>query len=111
MERTYHNPKGTTNVEVIVEHGGAIPLEHIVDHSPTGMTWGYYGSGPHDLALSILADYFRVVKGLKRKNAIDKAGIYHHMFALDFVGHFKDGWEITATTIAAWLVDKPEGKE
>lgn len=111
MERTYHNPKGTIAIEVLVEHGGSIPLEHIVQHSPTGMTWGYYGSGPHDLALSILADYFQHVKNLKREEAIDRAGIYHHMFACDFVGGFKDGWEVAASAITAWLVDKPEGKE
>ena len=28
--------------------------KHIVRHSPTGMTWGYGGSGPADLALSLL---------------------------------------------------------
>jgi hypothetical protein len=32
------------------------PLRHIVRHSPTGMTWGYEGSGPADLALSLLVD-------------------------------------------------------
>jgi hypothetical protein len=33
------------------------PLHHIVYHSPTGMEWGYPGSGPTDLALSIIADF------------------------------------------------------
>jgi len=33
------------------------PLRHIVRHSPTGFEWGYLGSGPSDLAYSILADY------------------------------------------------------
>jgi hypothetical protein len=36
----------------------ADPLPHVPLHSPTGMTWGYEGSGPADLALSILADYY-----------------------------------------------------
>lgn len=30
------------------------PLEHVVRHSPTGMEYGYGGSGPADLALSAL---------------------------------------------------------
>jgi hypothetical protein len=34
------------------------PLRQVVYHSPTGMEWGYAGSGPADLALSILADFF-----------------------------------------------------
>src|SRR5512139_3403955 len=31
------------------------PLPHVVHHSPTGFNWGYGGSGPADLALSILS--------------------------------------------------------
>lgn len=27
------------------------------NHSPTGFSWGYGGSGPNQLALAILADY------------------------------------------------------
>ncbi len=30
------------------------PLTHVVRHSPTGIEWGYGGSGPCDLALSVL---------------------------------------------------------
>ena len=30
------------------------PLRHVVRHSPTGIEWGYGGSGPRDLALSVL---------------------------------------------------------
>lgn len=33
-------------------------LKHLVLHSPTGFGHGYGGSGPADLALSVLADYF-----------------------------------------------------
>lgn len=43
--------------QVTVERDGAeFPLRHIVRHSPTGMTWSYAGSGPADLALSLLVD-------------------------------------------------------
>ena len=31
------------------------PLPQVVHHSPSGFEWGYGGSGPADLALSILA--------------------------------------------------------
>lgn len=34
------------------------PRRDIHDHSPTGMMWGYHGSGPAQLALAILADHF-----------------------------------------------------
>lgn len=31
-------------------------VQHVVRHSPTGLNWGYGGSGPADCALSILTD-------------------------------------------------------
>lgn len=36
----------------------AYRLQHVMLHSPTGFETGYGGSGPADLALSILADHF-----------------------------------------------------
>jgi len=41
----------------VVRNGYPEPLRHIERHSPTGFEWGYGGSGPADLALSLLADY------------------------------------------------------
>lgn len=40
-------------------HDGRIPYQlfHVAAHSPTGFNCGYLGSGPADLALSILVDY------------------------------------------------------
>ena len=37
------------------------PLHHVRHHSPTGMEWGFGGSGPADLAHSILADALEVL--------------------------------------------------
>ncbi len=34
------------------------PLRHVGTASPTGFEYGYGGSGPADLAMSVLADYF-----------------------------------------------------
>lgn len=43
---------------VEVEHDGTRkPLVHRVLHSPTGFSWGYCGSGPADLARSLLWDF------------------------------------------------------
>nr|WP_139803447.1 DUF6166 domain-containing protein [Mycobacterium avium] len=41
---------------MVIEIDGDVigPLPHAVKHSPTGMTWGYCGSGPADLARSLL---------------------------------------------------------
>ena len=41
----------------VVRDGNPFLLRHVEMHSPTGFEWGYAGSGPADLALSILADY------------------------------------------------------
>lgn len=38
------------------ETDGPRLLRHVALHSPTGMEWGYGGSGPADCALSILVD-------------------------------------------------------
>jgi len=48
-------PDGTVKV-VRIRNGVQEPLRHLVHHSPTGMEWGYGGSGPADLARSIIAD-------------------------------------------------------
>jgi Family of unknown function (DUF6166) len=53
----------TRNREVIVcradgENYQLAPRFDLRNHSPTGFAWGYGGSGPAQLALAILADYF-----------------------------------------------------
>jgi hypothetical protein len=44
-----------TQVQVDWSDGTTTDLHHVVRHSPDGLEWGYMGSGPHDLALSLLA--------------------------------------------------------
>jgi hypothetical protein len=64
QQKTYYgfdDSKGA--VAVFVSSPGQqmrpLPLRcDIVNHSPTGFSWGYAGSGPAQLALAILADYF-----------------------------------------------------
>jgi hypothetical protein len=40
----------------VLEAGGSYPLPHHVRHSPTGINFGYGGSGPADAARSVLID-------------------------------------------------------
>lgn len=40
--------------------GKTVPLKHVGSHSPDGFNWGYEGSGPADLAHSILAHHLAV---------------------------------------------------
>ncbi|MBP7652565.1 hypothetical protein KA977_04030 [Candidatus Dependentiae bacterium] len=51
------------------------PVKHIKSHSPTGMNYGYCGSGPSDAALSIL-------KMLLKKKP---AAILYQQFKFDFI--------------------------
>jgi len=75
------------------------PLPHVVFHSPTGYEWGYGGSGPADLALSILTHYL----GDQRQ-----AELLHQEFKWDFIAQFpqEKGWVLTGAEIAAWLREK-----
>ena len=59
--KTYNGKRlGTGEVEVLVTVAGTptvkYTLRHLRLHS-SGFEWGYGGSGPSDLALSLLADY------------------------------------------------------
>ena len=74
------------------------PLEHVVRHSPTGLEWGYGGSGPSDLALSILTDY------LGDQTLADKV---YQRFKSDVVSQWPyEGWRMTGAEIAEWLRDQ-----
>lgn len=58
----YHGHSQDTDDTVeIVDEDGARPLYHAVDCSPTGLSWGYSGSGPTDLSRSLLLDRFGYV--------------------------------------------------
>jgi hypothetical protein len=55
--RGVRDDSGQTHVMVEFSDGSlATPLPHIVRHSPTGLEWGYGGSGPADLARSLIMD-------------------------------------------------------
>lgn len=71
-------------------------LEHRVCHSPTGLSWGYAGSGPADLARSILWDFL----------GNEPARWLYQAFKFAFVaGWPQDGsWVLTAEEIRQWLL-------
>mgnify|MGYP001085861647 CR=1 FL=1 len=79
------------SVVVRIRNGVQEPLRHLVHHSPTGFEWGYGGSGPADLARSIIADALGI---------IDPA-IYQE-FKREFVAGWGDRWEISLEQVRAW---------
>ena len=72
-------------------------LDHVVRHSPTGLEWGYAGSGPADLALSILA----------RVAGMDDAERHHHAFLHEVVAHLPHaGGLVRASDVRAWIAQQ-----
>jgi len=49
------------------------------NHSPTGFAWGYGGSGPHQLSIAILSDFF----------GDECAKQYSHMFKWDVISRLE----------------------
>ena len=76
-------------------------LPHIERHSPDGFAWGYGGSGPADLALSILTD------AIGRKRADD----LYQPFKWKFIASLPidEPWEINGAAIEAWIHDHELG--
>jgi len=82
------------NTITVSDEKGTRPLRHIVYHSPTGMEWGYGGSGPSDLARSILADF----AGVK------VADTFYQDFKWDFIAKQPEkGFQISGQEILNWL--------
>lgn len=98
--KTYIGDRTGGNCSVLVKDGDkTYPLAHVELHSPTGLNWGYSGSGPADTALSILADHF---------GERGKAETLHQDFKWAFVAGFKDHWELTSEQIEKWLDERAE---
>lgn len=95
---------GTPQVLVVTrgeDHRPALrtPLAHVERHSPDGFEWGYAGSGPSDLALSIMCFF------LGRAQA-EEQGFYID-FRRAFIESLPEagGW-LEGGVIVAWLRDR-----
>jgi len=86
------NPEQGTISNVVVTVNSE-PLKHKVYHSPDGFNWGYGGSGPADLARSILWDHL----------GTEPAPVLYQDFKFHFVSGWKDVWEITSEEIQNWI--------
>lgn len=71
-------------------------LKHIIRHSPTGMNWGYGGSGAADASLSILTD--AVGKRLAEE--------YYQEFKGDFIAPAGGFLIVSSTQIEEWFKKK-----
>ncbi len=91
------------------ENGISRGLKHIQYHSPAGVNWGYAGSGPADLALSLLVDAFEeqpiagvLIGGKATTKTYPRAWRLHQHFKDAFVAQWLTGWAITRQQILDW---------
>lgn len=76
----------------------SLPLRlDLANHSPTGFSWGYLGSGPTQLSLAILAHHLK-----NDKQALD----LYQQFKFDVIAGLPENtpWQITADQIDAWVL-------
>ena len=77
-----------------------------VDHSPTGFEWGYYGSGPSQLAYAIVRHMFGKMYQTQEK-AQEKAQEMYMAFKRDIIAKIKtERWEMQEIDFHAWLMAK-----
>lgn len=94
------DPHHDLAAEVVVVHDEADRriLTHRMHHSPGGFEWGYGGSGPSDLARSLLWDV------LDREP--DRA--LYHKFKFDFIANFTQGapFSLDESYVWDWLQEQ-----
>ena len=72
------------DVDTIEFKGKMLGLDY-VNHSPTGLSWGYHGSGCAQTAFSVLLDFFKRGFGFTEKAAVSVAKDYYQRFKDDVI--------------------------
>jgi hypothetical protein len=103
---------------VYEEDHPAYKLRHLIVHSPSGLAWGFGGSGPADLALAILADLLGEADAIPAHERYDhdiateiqhtRAWTLHQDFKWRFITPLDQGlgWTITEAAIRDWLAPR-----
>lgn len=84
-EVTFHSSDGSTR--------RLPPRLDLANHSPTGLSWGYAGSGPAQCALAVLAHATDDKTALK----------YYQQFKHRVVARFEPNWKMTHREILDWV--------
>ena len=74
------------------------PLPHVARHSPTGFSWGYNGSGPADLAVSLLVD------------AVGPAAVCTTCAGTNLVTYLRDAEDVTSPYDPAMPLEELEDR-
>lgn len=104
-DRTYIGIRddGPGSGRVFIEHGHALnPRFDLRNHSPDGFEWGYYGSGPAQLALALLCD----VLGGDEGAAHLAQRLYQEFKAEKIAALQGNRWTMTAGEIRDWIKSK-----
>jgi hypothetical protein len=93
---------------IVTVNGQILPLRpslKVRSHSPSGFSWGYGGSGPAQLALAILLDYF--------EGDAERAQRHYQTFKFAFVGGWPQGesWKLTSAQIEAYIQRKEKEED
>lgn len=70
------------------------PRLDLRNHSPTGLSWGYAGSGPAQLALALLAD---------ATGKDDLALCYYQQYKAEVVAKLPDNWQLPISAVSSWV--------
>ena len=107
-EKTYHGTRNDLDCSVRVtqswEEGGpvdyALPERlDLTSHSPSGLAWGYPGSGPAQLATALLADLTGDGEYAVRRHQELKGDVIARIL--------HDQWTIHGEDLAGWVGDHP----
>jgi len=104
-EKTYCGHRTTSGAIVVVvrpDHSSYIldPAYQLAVHSPTGMEWGYGGSGPAQLALAILFDHLKDEPGRTKYYAETKALRLYQEFKFRVIAKLPmDYWRLTTLDV------------
>jgi len=71
-------------------------------HSPDGFEWGYYGSGPSQLAYAMLKKWLIENKGYSDEDASLLSFNNYQNFKFDFTSRFSPEWALSADKINDW---------
>jgi hypothetical protein len=87
---------GTAQLRWHPNDASAETVVHVKEHSPSGLNWGYTGSGPADTALSILTHAAR------DRDLVDEL---HQQFKRDVIANLEPNqpFELPGRQVANWL--------
>ncbi len=94
---------GPLDVVVVDEDGKTEDLKNHGYHSPDGFQIGYEGSGPSDLAYSILTDYMLRCKDVDMADIPGKVELLHQDFKRAYIANAKEYIRISSALIYSWL--------